>query len=141
MGTSIATPVEFLSSRISQRARHGVAGVNGTTFAYNPCKGFSGADDFMVEVVYRQGSRERQVHDPLDRHGSVGTERGPVGPFAPLAVIGVDMSFSRSGPIPNVISPVAYDEISKRISIQIDATFLLFPGSSGGTDFLSSGAN
>jgi len=56
LGTSSSTPVEFLSSRISQRARHGVAGVNGTTFAYNPGKGFSGADDFMVEVAYRQGS-------------------------------------------------------------------------------------
>jgi hypothetical protein len=55
LGASIANPVEFLGSRISQRARHGVAGVNGTTFAYNPGKGYSGTDDFTVEVAFRQG--------------------------------------------------------------------------------------
>jgi hypothetical protein len=48
------TPIQFLGNRVVQRARHGVAGVNGTTFAYMPGKGYTGSDDFTVEVNYRQ---------------------------------------------------------------------------------------
>jgi hypothetical protein len=48
------TPIEFLSNRVVQRARHGIAGANGTTFAYMPTKGYVGSDDFAVEVTYRQ---------------------------------------------------------------------------------------
>jgi hypothetical protein len=47
--------VQFLSNRVIQRASHGIAGVNGTTFAYMPSKGYTGADEFAVEVAYRQG--------------------------------------------------------------------------------------
>jgi len=51
-----ATHIEFLSHRIVQRAKHGIAGVNGTTFAYAPSKGYAGPDEFAVEVNYRQGN-------------------------------------------------------------------------------------
>ena len=46
--------IEFLGHRVVQRARHGVAGVNGTTFAYAPSKGYVGRDEFTIEVQYRQ---------------------------------------------------------------------------------------
>ena len=39
---SIGLAPEFLGSHIVQRAKHGVAGVNGTTFAYAPAKGYTG---------------------------------------------------------------------------------------------------
>jgi hypothetical protein len=52
---SPANPVgSILSNRVVQRARHGIAGANGNTFAYMPTKGYAGADDFVVEVTYRQ---------------------------------------------------------------------------------------
>src|SRR4051812_11183645 len=35
-----APVVSFQGNRVVQRARHGVAGVNGTTFAYMPEKGY-----------------------------------------------------------------------------------------------------
>ena len=47
--------VEFFGNRIVQRAKHGIAGANGTTFAYQPSKGYTGTDDFAVEVDFRQG--------------------------------------------------------------------------------------
>jgi hypothetical protein len=50
-----APMVQFLSNRVLQRASHGIAGVNGTTFAYLPSKGYTGTDEFAVEVAYRQG--------------------------------------------------------------------------------------
>ena len=46
--------VEIVSNRIVQRARHGIAGASGNTFAYQPQKGYVGTDDFLVEVAYRQ---------------------------------------------------------------------------------------
>jgi hypothetical protein len=46
--------VEFHGHRILQRAKHGIAGFNGLTFAYEPAKGYVGKDDFTVEVDYRQ---------------------------------------------------------------------------------------
>ena len=48
-------PPEFLSNRVVQRAKHGVAGANANSFAYAPSKGYVGQDDFVVEVAYRQG--------------------------------------------------------------------------------------
>jgi hypothetical protein len=51
-----ATHIDFLSHRIVRRAKHGIAGVNGTTFAYAPSKGYVGPDEFTVEVNYRQGN-------------------------------------------------------------------------------------
>jgi hypothetical protein len=47
---------QFLSNRVIQRARHGIAGANGNTFAYKPAKGYVGPDEFTVKVNYRQGS-------------------------------------------------------------------------------------
>src|ERR1700742_2894154 len=44
------TPITFLGNRVVQRARHGIAGANGNTFAYMPGKGYVGTDDFAVEV-------------------------------------------------------------------------------------------
>jgi len=50
-GPSHAT---ITGNRVVQRAKHGVAGVNGNVFAYQPSKGYAGSDDFTVEVSYRQ---------------------------------------------------------------------------------------
>ena len=47
--------IEFLGNRVVQRAKHGIAGASGSTFAYQPSKGYVGPDDFAVEVAYRQG--------------------------------------------------------------------------------------
>ncbi len=47
---------ELLSNRVVRRAKHGIAGANGNTFAYSPFKGYVGPDDFTVEVGYRQGT-------------------------------------------------------------------------------------
>ena len=49
--------IEFLGHRLVQRARHGIAGLNGTTFAYQPAKGYVGKDEFTIEVNYRDGSQ------------------------------------------------------------------------------------
>ena len=46
----------ILGNRVVQRAKHGIAGVNGNVFAYQPSKGFAGSDDFTVEVNYKQGN-------------------------------------------------------------------------------------
>jgi hypothetical protein len=51
-----AAMVQFLSNRVIRRASHGIAGVNGTTFSYLPSKGYTGPDEFAVEVAYRQGN-------------------------------------------------------------------------------------
>jgi hypothetical protein len=48
--------VELRNHRISQRAKHGIAGVSGLAMAYTPDKGFVGKDDFTVEVDFRQGT-------------------------------------------------------------------------------------
>jgi hypothetical protein len=48
--------LEILGHRVIQRAKHGVAGINGVTMAYAPGKGFVGKDEFAVQVDYRQGS-------------------------------------------------------------------------------------
>jgi hypothetical protein len=47
---------EFLGDRIIRRAQHGIAGVNGSTTAYRPNKGFVGTDEFTYSVKFRQGS-------------------------------------------------------------------------------------
>ena len=49
--------LEFLSERITQRARHGVAGASGNAMAYAPAKGYVGKDEFTVEVTFRQGQQ------------------------------------------------------------------------------------
>jgi hypothetical protein len=46
--------MELFDYRVVQRAKHGVAGVNGNTIAYAPSKGYVGRDEFTVEVRYRQ---------------------------------------------------------------------------------------
>ncbi len=55
-GGAAVKPMSILSNRVIQRARHGIAGANGNTFAYSPNKGFVGTDEFVVEVAYKQGS-------------------------------------------------------------------------------------
>jgi hypothetical protein len=64
MRGSFQQVMEFIGNRVVQRARHGVAGANANTFAYMPAKGFSGRDDFTVEVAYRKGTEtgKFQVH-------------------------------------------------------------------------------
>jgi len=60
------TMVELLAARISQKAQHGVAGSNLTSFAYAPAKGFVGRDEFVVEVSYRQGKETGKVYVHFD---------------------------------------------------------------------------
>jgi hypothetical protein len=55
-GGAAITPMSILSNHVIQRAKHGIAGANGNTFAYSPNKGFSGTDEFVVEVAYKQGN-------------------------------------------------------------------------------------
>jgi hypothetical protein len=50
-----ARDIEFINSRIVQRARHGVARVSANILTYRPAKAYSGPDDFVVEATYRQG--------------------------------------------------------------------------------------
>jgi len=52
-GTS-ANALELVDHRLVERAKHGVAGLNGNTFAYAPAKGYTGKDEFIIEVLYRQ---------------------------------------------------------------------------------------
>jgi hypothetical protein len=56
LGAGSTNQMSILSNHVIQRARHGIAGANGNTFAYSPNKGFSGTDDFVVEVAYKQGN-------------------------------------------------------------------------------------
>ena len=55
-GGAAINPMSILSNHVIQRARHGIAGANGNTFAYSPNKGFVGTDEFVVEVAYKQGN-------------------------------------------------------------------------------------
>jgi hypothetical protein len=51
-------PMQVLGNRVVQRAKHGIAGANGNTFAYAPSRGYVGSDEFIVEVSYRQGTEQ-----------------------------------------------------------------------------------
>ncbi len=55
-GTTNVT-VEYIDARISERAKHGIAGANGNVIAYHPNKDYVGKDDFVKEVVYRQNGQ------------------------------------------------------------------------------------
>ena len=55
LGSSSLNALSFISERITQRAKHGVAGASGNSMAYAPAKGFVGRDEFTVEVEFRQG--------------------------------------------------------------------------------------
>jgi hypothetical protein len=48
---------QYVDSRIIQRAKHGVAGANGATIAYQPAKDFVGTDDFAMEMTYRENGK------------------------------------------------------------------------------------
>ena len=56
-GQAATGPImEVIGHRLVQRAKHGIAGISGTTMAYSPSKGYAGTDEFVVEVDYRQGT-------------------------------------------------------------------------------------
>jgi hypothetical protein len=46
--------LQIYDHRLLQHAKHGIAGLNATTMAYSPAKGFVGSDDFLIEVLYRE---------------------------------------------------------------------------------------
>jgi hypothetical protein len=50
-------PIEIYNHRLINRAKHGIAGLNGTTFAYAPAKGYVGPDEFTIEVDYKRGGQ------------------------------------------------------------------------------------
>lgn len=54
-GSNLIT--EYIDSRISVRAKHGVAGANGNVVAYQPSKDYVGNDEFTKESVYRQNGK------------------------------------------------------------------------------------
>jgi hypothetical protein len=45
--------LQYLGNRITQRAKHGVAGITGNALAYLPAKGYIGPDDFDLVMDYR----------------------------------------------------------------------------------------
>src|SRR5579872_7187107 len=49
--------VEYLGIRIVQKAKHGIAGANGVTIAYQPSKDYVGTDDFVTEMTYRENGK------------------------------------------------------------------------------------
>jgi hypothetical protein len=51
------TVVQYIDSRIAERAKHGVAGVSGNVVAYKPDKDYVGRDDFVKEMVFRQSGK------------------------------------------------------------------------------------
>jgi hypothetical protein len=53
----LASPMAFLSARIIERAKHGVAATNGNSIAYSPTKGYVGSDDFVVERAFELSGR------------------------------------------------------------------------------------
>jgi hypothetical protein len=44
---------EFLSNKVVEHAKHGVAGTSGNGMAYMPAKGYAGPDDFKVAVDFK----------------------------------------------------------------------------------------
>lgn len=63
LGSSASVQIiEFHDNRITQRARHGIAGVEGNTLAYAPSKGYVGADEFTVLMNYRRGKETGNFH-------------------------------------------------------------------------------
>ena len=56
-GPSSQNRVALYDHRLIERARHGIAGLNGNTFAYAPAKGYVGKDEFIIEVLYRQDGK------------------------------------------------------------------------------------
>ncbi len=55
-GASAVNTMVVLSNRVVQRAKHGVAGASGTTWAYQPAPGFVGTDDFATEARFQRGN-------------------------------------------------------------------------------------
>jgi hypothetical protein len=45
--------LQYLGNRITQRAKHGIAGISGNALAYLPAKGYVGPDDFDLVMDYR----------------------------------------------------------------------------------------
>ena len=50
--------VQFLSNRVVQRASHGIAGANGTTFAYMPAKGYSVTVNASTKVCTKDQAKK-----------------------------------------------------------------------------------
>jgi hypothetical protein len=61
-GASALSVLEFLSERITQRAKHGIAGASGNAMAYAPARGYVGKDEFTVEVAFRQGQQSGKYY-------------------------------------------------------------------------------
>jgi hypothetical protein len=58
--------VQLISARVSQRAKHGIAGSNLNAIAYAPGKGYVGGDDFVFEFAYRRGNEAGKVFVHFD---------------------------------------------------------------------------
>jgi hypothetical protein len=57
-----ASVIQLVDHRLVEKARHGVAGLNGNTFAYAPAKSYVGADEFVIEVLYREHDKYGKFH-------------------------------------------------------------------------------
>jgi hypothetical protein len=46
--------IAIISNRVTQRAKHGIAGASANTWAYQPAPGFVGTDDFSTEARFKR---------------------------------------------------------------------------------------
>src|SRR5579871_492973 len=64
-GSGAAADIVYLGARISQKAKHGLAGAGGNAVAYRPDKDYVGSDEFTVEGELQAEWRLRQSHCAL----------------------------------------------------------------------------
>lgn len=52
--TDASDTIIITSNRVTQRAKHGIAGASSNTWAYQPAPGFVGTDDFTTEARFKR---------------------------------------------------------------------------------------
>ena len=52
--TDASDTIIITSNRVTQRAKHGIAGASSNTWAYQPAAGFVGTDDFTTEAHFKR---------------------------------------------------------------------------------------
>ena len=52
--TDVSDTIIITSNRVTQRAKHGIAGASSNTWAYQPAPGFVGTDDFTTEAHFKR---------------------------------------------------------------------------------------
>ena len=54
--TDASDTIVITGNRVTQRAKHGIAGASTNTWAYQPAPGFVGTDDFTTEAHFKRES-------------------------------------------------------------------------------------